>query len=151
MGKKRKVNYCCIMPTRASPFTNNLITYRHTLRYWQQSKIRNEEAKIEKKKDYSVTATSGKERRAVGQRQLPASYIQLYLISQGRLELYLDLSFKIAETREQKTLVTQFWLRCNDNFTRLLHHRWRIPYILFVVFSHFWETEWVNKSSLGAH
>jgi hypothetical protein len=79
-------------------------------------------------------ATSGKERRAVGQRQLPASYIQLYLISQGRLELYLDLSLKIAETREQKTLVTQFWLRCNDNFTRLLHHRWPIPYIFFAAF-----------------
>jgi len=82
-------------------------------------------------------ATSGKERRTVGQRQLPASYIQLYLISQGRLELYLDLSFKIAETREQKTLVTQFWLRCNDNFTRLLHHGWCMPYtLLFAVFSH---------------
>ena len=138
------------MPTRAPPFTNNPSTHRHTVRYWQQCKVRNEEAKIGKK-SYSVTATSGKERRTVGQRQLPASYIQLYLISQGRLELYLDLSFKIAETREQKTLVTQFWLRCNDNFTRLLHHRWRMPYILFVIFSHFWETEWVNNSVIGAH
>jgi hypothetical protein len=82
-------------------------------------------------------ATSGKEWRTVGQRQLPASYIQLYLISQGRLELYLDLSFKIAETREQKTLVTQFWFRCNDNYTRLLHHRWSMPYILLAEFYHF--------------
>jgi hypothetical protein len=117
------------MPTRAPPFTNNPSTQRHTIRCWEQCTIRYEEAKTGIQ-DYSVTATSGKERTPVAQRQLPASYIQLYLINQGRLELYLDLAFKIAEIREQKTLVTQFWLRCNDNSTRLLHHRWRTPYII---------------------
>lgn len=53
------------------------------------------------------------------QRQLPTSYIKRCLISQGRLELYLDLAFKIAETREQKTPVTQFWLRGNGKISRL--------------------------------
>jgi len=46
MQKQQSVNYCYIMPTRAPPFTNYPRTQRHTVRYLQQCKIRNEEANI---------------------------------------------------------------------------------------------------------